>query len=490
MRPHSQDDGRPQSAFGRLSNELRIFPTPWHRYVHGLGLGPEPAGFDASKAQRLLETSNVLGRTTRSPYHALSHQLLQGIVSTCEAMSSSGGQAGQGGHAHLANAVAQLAQLTDPWQYGRACAMVTESLVKLGQLKAHQVTLHQSLKAALQRVEALRPTTDKDRYERLQLFGNLFVAAGQAGWTDLLAVPQQGGATYIDMALQGIDAISEAFYHERGAAMLFTALGIIGDGKYVCDGSENHMRRQLDAFEAQLAQMSAENAEAYHDPVHSFADVFMFPLSLTLNAIAVLGRPEYLTYQRNWIQQAVSQFHRLPASSRASQVMFYVSALSNLGVLDAHVPDMGALLSDCAEGFLQSTDGTQVDDYLRCTYLVHLAWQSGRWDVLPPRVWAILAASLPRVAGSDLYLQSAYGSSYMVAAYTLSALDTGGRFEALFSDEIDLLGAISRFKDDAKTTTMTLPRLDFALIDTALRLRPAAAGDTPLFRTVRLGQSG
>lgn len=474
-----------RTDFGRLSNELRIFPSPWHWCVHGLGLGQEPTGFDASKAGRLLETSRVLRRKTENPYHVFSHQLLHGIVSTCKAMSLGGGDAGQRGHTHLASAVAQLPD--HPWQYARACAMLTESLVKLGQLEAYQHTLHQHLAAALKRVEALSPTTDKDRYEKLQLFTNLLLAAGQAGWTDLLASPQQDGADYVNTALQVIETISDVFYRGRGAAILFTVLGVVGCGEQVCDGPQDHLRRLLDIFDSQLDHPPAR----VPDGVHIGLDYTMFPLSLILNAIAVLGHPEYLEYKRNWIQQAVSHFHLLPANSRASQVIFYVFALSNLGVLEEHVPDVGALLHDCMEGYLQATDGTQVDDYLRCTYLVHLARQIGRCDVLTARVWAILADSIPRAAGSELYLKSAYGSSYMVAAYTLSALDKGGRFEALFSEKINLPEAIGRIKDDAKTTATNLPRVDFALIDAALRLRPADPGDdTPLFRTVRPGRIG
>jgi hypothetical protein len=494
MSSHLFGDVSQPAIFGRLSHELQIFPTPWHRYVHGLGLGPEPTGFKASKAARLLDISRVLERTTGSPYHAQAHQLLQGIVATCEAMATGGNESSQRGQAALASAVGHLAQLSDPWQYARACAMLIESLVKLGRLEIYQDKLRQALTAALRHVKALSPPTDKDRYERLQLFANLFLAAGQAGWTDLLMAPAQHGTTYIDTALRGIDAISEVFYHGRGAASLFTALGVVGCEEHICDGPQDHLRSLLDVFCAQVepppVQTSSEHKEGYYDPVHSFADLFMFPLSLTLNAIAVLDRPAYLEYRQQWIQQAVSLFQQLPAASRASQVIFYVFALSNLGVLNKHVPDMGACLHDCIAGFLQSTDGTQVDDYLRCTYLVHLAWQLGRFDMLPARVWDTLLDSLPRIAGTDLYLQSPYGSSYMVAAYTLSALDVGGRFEDLFGEKVNLLDTLGRFKDDAKTTATTLPRLDFALIDTALRLRPTNVGDTPLFRTVQLGQCG
>jgi hypothetical protein len=485
MRHHHHDDI--EQPFGHLPNELRVFPTPWHRYVHGLGLGQVPVSFDPSKAQRLLETSRVVGQKTGRPYHAFAHELLQGILSACEAMALDGDAAGQQGQAELANAVAQLATLSDPWQYGRACAMLIESLVKLGRLEAHTHPLRQNAQVALQQVEALRPATDKDRYERLQLFGNLMLAVGQAGWTDLLTSPQPHGGTYIVSALQGIDTIAEVFYRGRGAAMVFTALGIVGCASSIWDGPQDYLHGILDVFDAELSQTSLTERAAYHDPVHSFADTFIFPLSLNLNAMAILNRPAYLTYKRDWVTEAVALFQLLPPPSRASQVMFYVGALSNLGVLDAHVPDMATFLRDCMDGYLQATDGTQVDDYLRCAYLVHLAWQIGQLELLTPRVWSILMTSLPRIAGSDLYCQSPYGSSYMVAAYTLSALDIGNRFETLFDDAINLLAAIDRFQEDADATTMTLPRLDFALIDAALRLRPARTGDTDLFGSLRLG---
>jgi hypothetical protein len=41
-----------------LSHELRLFSTPWHWFVHGLGLGQNRTGFDAERAARI----RALGR--------------------------------------------------------------------------------------------------------------------------------------------------------------------------------------------------------------------------------------------------------------------------------------------------------------------------------------------------------------------------------------------------------------------------------------------
>ncbi|MBE9209375.1 hypothetical protein IQ244_23310 [Nostoc sp. LEGE 06077] len=159
-----------------------------------------------------------------------------------------------------------------------------------------------------------------------------------------------------------------------------------------------------------------------------------------------------------------------------------------ISISKVYVPDVVALFQECLTGYLQSTDGSKVDDYLRCTYLIHLACQLEQTDLIDPRVWSILLDSAAQNPSSQRYLESTYGSSYMVAAYALSAFDRVGRLDELFCERVNLADAIAHFQDDAHATTIHSPRTAFALIETGLRMRPVQSNDTPLFSNFLLNR--
>ncbi|MGB5635063.1 MAG: hypothetical protein WBM44_28735 [Waterburya sp.] len=481
LEPQIKHSFKTSKYFTALSNERRIFATPWHWYVHGLGMGQETTGFDPEKATQLLEISLVLCQKTESTYHKFTHHLLKGIVATCEALSSGAGLAPQRVNEQFTKAI-ELLPDHNSWEYARACALLTEILVKLGQLESYRQKVHDHLTRALSIVAQLKPANQRLRYEQAQLLANLLLAAGQAEFTDLLTLRQNNAETYGDQALQVATTIADVFYLGRGSAIIFTILGIIGQGKTVYSGQHNHLQKLLDIFDSKINNLSPRDS----DGVHQGIDYYLFPLSLILNAIAVLGCHDYLTYKRDWVAQAKSLFQVLAPASQASQITFLLSALDNLGVLNYHIPDITDCFYQCMTGYLNSTNGSQVDDYLRCTYLINLAYQLGISDTIHPRVWSILQDNVSRLLGSESYLESTYGSSYMVTAYAISAFDKVGKLDVLFGEKIGLPNAIRSFKDDPKVTAIHSPRTAFALIETGLKMRPLKSGDTLLLRNWKL----
>ena len=476
LAPQIKHSIKPSKCFSALTNERRIFATPWHWYVHGLGLGQETTDFDPEKGTRLLEISLVLEQKTQSTYHKFTNHLLHGIVAKCEALSSGVSLTEQKVNEQFTKAIELLPN--NSWEYARACALLTETLVKLGLLESYRKKVHYHLSKALTEVSQLKPATQKLRYEQLQLFANLLLAAGQAEFTDLLTLRQNNGDTYGDKALQVATTISDVFYLGRGSAIIFSVLGIIGQGETVYSGQHNHLQKLLDIFDSEIRNLSSRDS----DGVHQGVDYYIFPLSLILNAIAVLGCHDYLTYKRDWISQSCSLFQVLASTSQASQITFLLSALDNLGALNCLIPDVTDFFYQSMAGYLNSTDGSQVDDYLRCTYLINLAYQLGIPDRIHPRIWSILLNNMARLLGSESYVESTYGSSYMMTAYAISAFDRIGRLDVLFEEKIGLPNAIRYFKDAPQVTAIHSPRTAFALIETALRMRPIESGDTPLFR--------
>ena len=182
-------------------------------------------------------------------------------------------------------------------------------------------------------------------------------------------------------------------------------------------------------------------------------------------------------------------FDSLSPASQASQITFLVLALAKLELLEIHIPNVITLLEQCMTRYLDSTDGLQVDDYLRCTYLVHLAYQLERPDLIQPRVWSILTNSLTQAIENKHYQQSSYGSSYMVAAYILSAFDKSDSLNLLFNEPIGFPQVINSFENNSQAATIYAPRLVFALVDIALRMRPVDTSDTLLFKNKALSKT-
>ncbi len=120
----------------------------------------------------------------------------------------------------------------------------------------------------------------------------------------MLTLRQQNGDTYADTALQLATTISDIFYRSRGSAIIFSVLGIIGGKQQVYTGQQNHLQALLDNLDSELSHSLSRDS----DGVHEGSDYYIFPLSLILNAIAILDCPDYLTYRRDWVRQTVSLF--------------------------------------------------------------------------------------------------------------------------------------------------------------------------------------
>ena len=407
-----------------ITTELSWFGTPWHWVVHGLGLGLSPRGFDSAQAARVLAVSAALGRRFDDCFHALVGELLRLILETRSE----------------APLLERLEWFRDPLEHARACTLVVDVLIAL---ELPHDSLRRSLDAALARLSALRAESDRDRYEIAHLIGKLLLTMGRARWLDS---PCKNPA--IASAFRLLDGIESLFHRGRAAAILLTILGAIGEPGAARKPLENQMRLLERAF----AQLPHDRP----DGVHVGLDYRLFPLLLTLTAAGVLGGGDPL----GWVEIARAELGRLTARSRASQTLFYVSMLRSLGLFERYVPDRQALLRDTTERYLDHTDGCQADDYLRCTYLVHLARQLGCEEALSPRVSQIVADSVAAIAGSMRFRENAYASGYLVIAYVLS---TGL--------ELDLAAAVAEVADDSP---IQRARLGLALVDAALNLRPVS----------------
>ena len=451
-----------------MSPELAVFGTPWHWLAHGLGVGQQPEGFDPARAVRVLSISDSVNRRFESDSHRFVDALVRAIVSHCEVPLT----------AAPSSLMEALLRLRGPYDHARACALLIESLAKIRLPSPDEARLEAQWAAALKSVTAVSAASDSERYRNLHLLVNLFLAAGQAGWTNTLS--SQSAHRAYQTAWRLVDSIKQPFYRTRAAAILVTVLSLLGRHDVLQHDGQD---RVADLIELNAAEFQRVPSYRF-DGVHFDRDFRLFPLLLSLSAIAVSNRFDCLHCYGDWLSTAAHEIRALNASSRASQSLFWVSAMRNLGMLSTYVRDPRSFVHETIQIYLENTDGQRPDDYLRCTYLVHLARQLGCPDLISHRIWEIVAKSVTDIIGSDLYRENPYASGFMIVAYALST--TNAR-EPGPKPGMDLTEAVFRIEHEPAAVATQLPRLGFSLVDAALRLRKAESAETSLFEAVHFG---
>lgn len=446
-----------------LSRELLLLPTPWHWFVHGLGLGQNPTGFAAEHAARIRSLGRAVVQHYGGGFPVFVTELVEVILAACDpAVRQSPG------HDAVVQLGDHIAGLSDPREQARACAIAIESLVKLGALVPDSEVLQRQLSNALARMMALPAANGRARYEHVHLIANLLLAAARAGWTELLP------PTVFELGAQLLGPVDDLFYFGRAAATWATTLAVVR--RRQADDTGELLRAVLDRVDAQIDGPR----DRASDGAHEGRDYLAFALFLTLGAIGATGRVDLLDYKRRWLEVAPGDLASLNPRARSSQTLLFVSLLRNLGILARHVPDPAALVRAAAAGYLAATDGFQHDDYLRCTYLVHIARQLGCLTELPERIGQILAETWPQLGSPSPHRGTPYGSPLMFVAYVLSAMHSGDWDAAHPLWKVDL-ASIVRSASERSDDGVTIPRIGFALIDAALCLRASAAPGSELF---------
>lgn len=445
-----------------------LFASPWHRCVHGLGLAKGLSGYDPVQAENLLEANKLLLGKSNRPYQVFYYYLLQWVLDSIDDIHTGKCRIDFDTCSHIFSA---LSLCDDELEYARASSLMLECFIHLGQVEMFRPQLQESLISAFERLHTAKDSSEKFQYENLHMQSNLIRVAAQAGWIELVTYCDEvSGADYVQRALDYIDNIPGYFYKVRSASLLFTVLAAIGLGHRVCAENRDYIG-ELMAF----MHVSLDNWSGYPaDGVHEDVDYQFFPLSLLLAAVAELGCTEYLHYKRDWVNLLESLFSRLSARSRASQSLFYVIALANLGILQEKVPDRDAFVQQCTDAYIECSDGTAMDDYLRANYLIHLSDYLETKQSVAPVLWEYMYKRLDQYQHNLVQDTSvAYDSGYMVMSYILAAHHLTGRLSYLFGNDkmYDVIAILARLKENAAVTAYNLPRLDYVLMDMALQLR-------------------
>ncbi|MDD5438904.1 MAG: hypothetical protein PHS37_01805, partial [Candidatus Omnitrophica bacterium] len=470
----------PVPAMAGLSNERRAFSSPWARIVRGVALGQNPIDYDNKTAGRIRETFKQLNGKVAATNHnnRFSHLLTELIldVNNPEITLSR-----EDISKRVDEIVAELTDIKHPLQYVTASATLFDTFAKLNLDASLLVNDKRDLvKAALEMSRSVVSETGaapgdirqgRGPYDRITALAALFVAAGQLGFKKRLITPYD----YVQESLDLLEKIPSAFYRGRAAAMLFSALGVLGFGNYVYAGRRDYLKETMDVLNDSVPHTTDDVKTIKSFFPHSYAVFTM------LNAIAILGKPEYLTYRRNWLDEARWLMSNLTGSSFASMGHYYLIALNNLGVLDTYVPNIEDFLKKTREEILTRTKKDSIHINVEDSYFLSSAYMFGRLDLIPDEFITMELDALRAYPKNESWWNSAFGASYV-----LTMFGETGRADLLFEPNPQFDGmapipwVIEHFSDGAETeSAITLPYMDRALINYALRMRGHDKKDTP-----------
>lgn len=468
-------NGKNSAMLNQMGQESRIFTSPWTRFVRGFALGQYPMEYDPKIAQNIRKTLEVLKEkvSPENSFNNFSNLLTDFILDVNDPLIR---LSDQDLTSRIDNMAQTISTISNPSLFTTATAVLLDSLVKLelnpSLLLAKHADLVETSLAKLREIPV--EEGEKGSYEKLQSYSGLLLSLGQAGMKDRLIT---GDINYVQEALDLVGQIPSAFYRGRGASQLFSVLHLLGYDAYIFDGKTDHLKALLDYLNEKL--------DKYPDlkNMEKRASFDTYPLLTLLNSMALLGRSEYLTYQRDWLEEAKVLTNALPPSQRISQGQYYLMALYNLGKLDQYVPNVRRYLKDNIELYLSTEKQGVFEKDMHDSYLLETAWLFNMVDLVPESLIQRMVDNFRNYSKGELYLNSAYG-----AAYVLSALGEAGRADQFFdprlsyNGESPLFWTIRNFSDGAKDETITLPYLNHALISYALRMRGTNHKDEGLFK--------
>ncbi|MFI7600010.1 hypothetical protein [Actinoplanes sp. NPDC049681] len=464
-------------GFDELSTESRMIATPWSRMVRGIGLGQYPVDYDPEIAGWIRHSLDLVAERAKGDSYTAFARRTAGLILTVAG----------GDRIDLAREVEAVADevraVKNPYYRVTAGSVLMDAVAKLGVGSALPAGFPAEILATVDRIE---PDRIKDEnsgrhgdYEKLSAFTAVFLAHGQLGLADRLG-------SLVPQALGLLDNVPAPFFRGRGGAMLISVISLIGHGAHLAGEERDHVAAVLDyldrADELRLAP-------SFPQPM-SPAFATIYPLVTMLNAIAMTGRPEYLTHGRDRLAQMRELWAAITPVERTHMGLYYLVALHNLGRLRAEVPDL--------DGFVEALVGQwrHVDpgenfflNGISYAYMIETAMIAGRPDLITGAFVERLVDSFPDLDRTELdRANRPYPFSYAVNA--LGEIGAAARLftpRARYGARTPMEWVVGQLSGDLAEENSRLYMLNHALISYALRLRGAGSGETELFRSFRFG---
>ncbi|HTL69992.1 MAG TPA: hypothetical protein VL404_01755, partial [Candidatus Eisenbacteria bacterium] len=456
----------------KYSAESRAYVSPWMRVVRGTAIGQHPIPYDRNMAGNLRSTLKELGAKVppQNSYNRFATVLTDLILTVNDPSTAKTEEVLK---QKTEEVIAALGEIRNPGDYVTASAVLFDSFAKLG--LGDKAIVNETRDLVGRALETLGRISaepgDKGAYERLTSHASLFLAIGQLGLKSRLT----SGHDYIQDSLNQIGQVPSAYYRGRGASALFTTLGVLGLSHRATDGPIDYVKAVLDFLDAELDHPEAEKLKR-----SAFKN--SYPLLTMANAVSVMGKPEYLTYRRDWLKEAKGFVERFDAPTRHLG-QYYLMALRNAGKLDEYVPDLPAFLKEWGQAWAgyQSSEADALLYQMSDVYAIETANFFGHPELVRQDLIDRAVNKLRAYKPGETYRNAAYGGSYV-----LTALGELGKADLLFKPnpnfegEAPMLWSIRHYT--AETSSITLPYLNNAIIGYALRMRGPAAATPPVFR--------
>ncbi|HEX5406795.1 MAG TPA: hypothetical protein VFX16_31355 [Pseudonocardiaceae bacterium] len=477
----------PVTGLADLTNESRMIATPWSRMVRGIGLGQYPVDYDHLMAERIRATFDRLA--TKVPdadaYTAFSGLLADFILNVAD---PGAGLSRADMERALDRMWGALRAERNPYHRLTAGCILLDAFAKLdidrGLLIDGETDVPAEILAILDQIEPDRIQDENHgrhgHYERLAASTAVFLAFGQLGIEDRLI----GERNHVVAALHLLDKIPAPFFRGRGGSMLLSAICVLGYERFIFDGDRDYLQETLDYLDR---ADEVKNPPSFPQPM---SDDFpkIYPLLTMLNAIAMSGRAQYLTYRRDRLAEARQLLTAITPVERTHMGLYYLVALYNLGRLREQVPDVDAFVDDVVGQWGQVDPGS--DFFLNgiaYPYLIETAMVTGRTDLITDTMLDRLLDSFPDLdRTSEGQANRPYPLSYVVTM--LGEIGVADRLfapRARYGGMSPLNWAIDHLSADAVGEGSRLYMLDHAMVSYALRLRGANRKETELFRKFR-----
>lgn len=448
-----------------ITFEARTMQGPWTTLVKGRGIGTSTRNFNAEDARHIRKMFDItIGALPYShAYTNFSATLADFILDFVNPENLFFMRKDL--FPKMEKILASLVDIKETYEYISASALLFETIGKLGLDPQLTKMFNRDLVAvALARLKDLPLSTAEEKYKALQAYGTLFLGITHIGMRERIVEEQ---CNFVDQAFGIIDTMEEVWYRGRGTAAFLTVLGITGLGE-LTDHEPQHVKNLFDFLSTAL------NDE---QKLKDSPNVYIFAILLSLNAISVLNKTEYLQYKRDWISVSQDLLEKLSPDLRIIFSHYYVSVLQNLGKLGHYIPDSKTYISKLIQSAFEQEAGEL--SYMGHTYMVDLSYRLGTSDVIPENFTDVLTSSINHLYdASQNYMpkQRLYGSGFMRLAYAFLALVPIGKVNALFARKTGathslaekiVLNQIQNWDKDYTS----LPFLCHALLDAALNMR-------------------
>jgi hypothetical protein len=478
----------PVAGLDDLTTESRMIATPWSRMVRGIGLGQYPIDYDPVAAERIRRTFDLLAVKVppACSYTRFSRLLANLILNVTDpavdfTRIDVGSAAG--------DVVDAVRSEGNAYYRVTAGCILMAAFAKLGLDRKLLVNEWMDFPAEiLAATDRIRPDRIKDEnsgrhgdYERLSAYTAVFLALGQLGMTDRLVTDERN---HVREALDLLERIPAPFFRGRGGSMLLSAISLLGFDEYIFDGPRDYLKETLDHLD-RADELAVP--PAFPQPMtEDFGKIY--PLVTMLNAIAMAGRPEYLTYGKDRLAEAKELLGRIDPVERTHMALYYLVALHNLGRLSDEVPDLDAFVEDVLGQWDQADPGANFfRNGIAYPYMIETAMLAGRMDLITDAGLDRLVNSYPDLDRTDLdRVNRPYPFSY--ALNMLGEIGQAGRLyapSARYGGRSAVAWVTSRLSDGGREEGNRLYMLDHALVSYALRLRGRESAEPEVFRSFR-----